>query len=62
VKPGTKVKILVDTWMSPAGATGTVHTKNLTPGLISVEYDEEWGQGVFDFDPACLAQQDDKED
>lgn len=53
MKPGTRVEILVDIWMAPAGTTGTVHTKNLSPDLISVHYDEPF-QGIFDFFPGYL--------
>ena len=51
--PGTKVRILIDTWLAEAGVTGEVTPRNLTEGLISVQYDSPF-QGIFDFDPRDL--------
>jgi hypothetical protein len=54
MKPGTKVIVLVETWMAPERATGVVHVKNLTDGFISVQYDEQFGGSIFDFDESLL--------
>lgn len=63
MKPGTKVKVLIDTFMAEAGSLGVVHDKNLTEGLISVaylDYYEPDSKGpILDFSPEYLEVVDD---
>lgn len=59
MKPGDKVKILIDTWFAPAGVNGVIANINLTEGLISVHYFDKDGI-IFDFDKTNLRYLDEK--